>query len=85
MEDFSQLPVMPNERDVKGVVSWKSIGAAHAKGESPSVVRECMEEARVIDMRMSLLEVADVIGREDYVLVRDYVNERKNHGDRDRS
>jgi CBS domain-containing protein len=23
--DFSQLPVMTNERDLKGIVSWKSI------------------------------------------------------------
>ena len=72
MEDYSQLPVMPNSRDVKGVVSWKSIGAAHAKGENPSTVRECMEDAHVIDMQMPLVDAAEVIGRHDYVLVRDH-------------
>ncbi len=27
LHDYSQLPVMTNERTVKGVISWKSIGA----------------------------------------------------------
>lgn len=30
--DFSQLPVMQGEREVKGVVSWKSIGSRLALG-----------------------------------------------------
>jgi CBS domain-containing protein len=29
---YSQLPVMTNDRDVKGVVSWKSIGSRMAMG-----------------------------------------------------
>ncbi len=70
LEDYSQLPVMPNERVVKGVVSWKSIGAAHAQGKNPSKVRECMFEAHVIDMHMPLAEATGVICQHDYVLVR---------------
>ena len=30
--DFSQLPVMQGEREVKGVVTWKSIGSKQALG-----------------------------------------------------
>lgn len=70
LEDYSQLPVMPNQRDVKGVVSWASIGAAHAQGKSPSKVRECMVEPHVIDIHMPLADAADVIYKHDYVLVR---------------
>jgi CBS domain-containing protein len=31
--DFSQLPIMQSEREVKGVITWKSIGAKHALGQ----------------------------------------------------
>ena len=71
LEDYSQLPVMPNEREVKGVVSWKSIGAAHAEGKSPSKVRDCMVvDAPVIDIQLPLAEATDLISQHDYVLVR---------------
>ena len=69
IEDYSQLPVMPNERSVKGVVSWKSIGAAHAEGKTPSRVRECMVEPCVVDIQMTLGEATDRIYEHDYVLV----------------
>ena len=70
IEDYSQLPVMPNQRDVKGVVSWSSIGAAHAQGKNPTRVRECMLEPHVIDIQMPLADATDVIYQHDYVLVR---------------
>ena len=70
IQDYSQLPVMPNERDVKGVVSWKSIGEAHARGATPSAVRECMVEACVIDIHTPLADATDLIYEHEYVLVR---------------
>ena len=70
IEDYSQLPVMPNERDVKGVVCWTSIGAAYAEGRTPSKVRECMVEPRVIDIQMPLADATDFIYEHDYGLVR---------------
>lgn len=70
IEDYSQLPVMRNQRDVKGVVSWKSIGAAHAEGRTPSKVRECMGEPRIVDIRMTLGDATDLVHEHDYVLVR---------------
>ena len=71
MEDFSQLPVMTTEREVKGVISWRSIGMAYADGQHPKVVRECMEEAHTIDMNTTLAEATHEILKHDYVLVRD--------------
>ena len=71
LKDFSQLPVMENKRDVKGVVSWKSISARILLGRDCESVRHCMDPAQVIDSAMPLLDAVDVIRRHDYVLVRD--------------
>jgi hypothetical protein len=38
--ELSQLPVMQGERDVKGMVSWYSIGLRLVDGNSTSVVRD---------------------------------------------
>ena len=70
IEDYSQLPVMPNEHTVNGVVSWNSIGEAHAQGRTPTRVGECMVEARVIDISTPLADATDLIYVHDYVLVR---------------
>ena len=70
IEDYSQLPVMPSEHTVKGVVSWNSIGEAHAQGKTPTTVRECMVDAYIIDIRTPLADATDLIYEHDYVLVR---------------
>lgn len=67
--DFSQLPVMVGERDVKGIVSWKTIGARLAMERSCEECREFMEAAQVLSEDVSLLEAVDVIAKHDYVLV----------------
>ena len=71
MYDYSQLPVMPNERDVKGVVSWASIGGAHAQGDNPTRVRECMVRAEIVAVETPLADAMDRVQRHDYVLVRE--------------
>lgn len=70
--DFSQLPVMTTERDVKGTVSWKSIGSRLSLGKSPlcSLVKDCMDPAQVINAEASLFEAINIIAEHDYVLVR---------------
>ena len=70
IEDYSQLPVMPNPHTVKGVVSWKSIGAAHAEGRTPTKVRECMGEPCIVDIQMTLGDATDLIHEHEYVLVK---------------
>lgn len=72
--DFSQLPVMQGERDLKGAVSWRSIGRALALGHPCSVVRECMEESAVISSDTSLFAAIPVIVEREYVLIRDAAN-----------
>ena len=74
LNDFSQLPVMQSERIVKGVVSWKSIGARVLLGREREFVRQCMDPPQIIDIATPLLDAVDVIQRRDYVLVQDKTN-----------
>jgi CBS domain-containing protein len=68
--DFSQLPVMNNERDVKGIVSWKSIGSRLALGQRPMAAREAMEPHTEISADASLFTMIPLIVQHEYVLVR---------------
>jgi CBS domain-containing protein len=69
--DFSQLPIMPNDRDVKGIVSWESIGSRLAlKGKPVETVRECMKPQYEVLSTDSLFRVIDHIVEHSYVLVR---------------
>ncbi len=72
--DFSQLPVMVGEREVKGVISWTSIGSRLVLGVKFNEVRECMEAAHVISADTSLLDAITEIVNNQYVLVRDAIN-----------
>lgn len=68
--DFSQLPVMTSERDVKGVISWHSLGSRLALGKNCQWVRQCMERHQVIEYDDSLFSAIDTIVRNQYVLIR---------------
>ena len=70
VNDFSQLPVMGNSRDVDGVVSWKSIGSKYALCEQPKFVRDCMESAKEIEISAPLLSALEDIYEHGYVLIR---------------
>jgi CBS domain-containing protein len=67
--DFSQMPVMSGERDVKGVVSWKTIGSRLALKRPCPHVRDCMEPAHVLPINDSLFNAIKRIAETDYVLV----------------
>ena len=69
--DFSQLPVMIGQHavNVKGVISWASIGARLALGRRCTEVRECMEAPRIISSDTSIFDAIGEIVREQYVLV----------------
>ena len=76
LHDYSQLPVMDNDHDVKGIISWKSIGARLALERECEYVRQCMEqEAQIpkveIPKEAPLFEAISVIAEQGYVLVRD--------------
>ncbi|GLX14737.1 CBS domain-containing protein [Pseudomonas straminea] len=71
--DFSQLPVMTNERDVKGIVSWESIGTAlfFESEKSPMYVRECMVSHNEMPAASSIFIAIPHIVQHSYILVRD--------------
>ena len=68
--DFSQLPVMTSSREVKGVVSWKTIGSRLALKRACTHVRDCMEPGHIVSIEDSLFSAINTIAEHDYVLVR---------------
>jgi len=66
---YSQLPVMQGQREVKGVISWESIGARLALDRTCKEARECMSSAQIIDSDKSLLAAIGIIAQHQYVLV----------------
>lgn len=76
--DFSQLPVMQSEREVKGMISWNSIGTRLALGRECNKVRDCIEPHQEISADTSLFAAIGLIAQHEYVLIRD--SERKISG-----
>lgn len=67
--DYSQLPVMTTERDVKGVISWKTIGSRLALNRQCPCARDCMEQPRIVQLEDSIFSAIAYISENDYVLV----------------
>ena len=68
--DFSQLPVIAGERDLKGVITWKGIGSRLAMGKAVGAAREFMDCPEEVLASTSLFRVIEIVVRHDYVLVR---------------
>lgn len=68
--NFSQLPVMPNDRDVKGVISWESIGARHATNIASDDVQSYMDSHYELPIGASLFSAINMIVEHNYVLIR---------------
>jgi CBS domain-containing protein len=67
--DFSQIPVMIGQRDLKGVVSWKTIGSRLAHKKSVLCARDCMEDATVLSASEPLFSAISVVAEKDYVFI----------------
>ena len=70
LHDYSQLPVMTNERMVSGVISWKSIGTRFSLGRESEYVRHCMDPARELPVTAPLFDTIATIAEHGYILVR---------------
>jgi predicted transcriptional regulator len=69
--DYSQLPVMTSPRDVKGIISWTSIGSRLAVGKNGKCVQDLMErEYHEVFADSSFFQAVRTIVRHQYVLVR---------------
>lgn len=69
VNDYSQLPVMTGPRDVKGIISWKSIGMRLSLQRPCTTVRDCIDTAHVLRSDDSLFSALELIRSHDYVLV----------------
>ena len=69
--DFSQLPVMTNDRDLKGIVSWQSIGTRFALGSKCEYVQDCTEPTEAISKDMPLFQAISTVAEQGFVIVRD--------------
>ena len=67
---YSQLPVTQNMRDVDGMISWRSMGRARARGSVCEFVRDCLEDVRILNQEAPFFEAVDTITEEEVVLVR---------------
>ena len=70
VNDYSQLPIMTSDREVKGMISWKILGSRLALGKSVEFVRECMKPAHEVSADDSLFSVIGQIVNFQSVLVR---------------
>lgn len=68
--DFSQLPVMTGTRELKGTVTWASIGSRLALGKAGGEVREFMDPAHELPSHCSLFQAVPTIVQHNYVLIR---------------
>lgn len=76
-KDYSQLPVMQGERSVKGLISWKSIGARLALGRKCDTVGDAMENVQTVSAEASIFQVAEIVARDELVLVRASATDNK--------
>jgi CBS domain-containing protein len=70
MNNFSQLPVLVHERQIKGMISWRSLGSRLSQGQSPKIVREAMDDCPEIEADASLFDVVEKLKTYDCVLIR---------------
>lgn len=75
--DFSQLPVMCGEFSVKGLFSWKSLGSRLALNRACQQVKDAMDRVRAVSAEASIFQVAEIVTREDAVLVHASATNRK--------
>lgn len=68
-KNYSQLPVMTGTREVKGLVSWRSIGSRLALKRPCLTGKDCMEDVPVLASDEPLLSAISVIAERDCVLV----------------
>lgn len=70
LNDFSQLPILSGQRDVDGIISWKSIGRALSLGKQCNTVFDCKDEVMIMNFDEPLFNAVKFVLEKDFVLVR---------------
>lgn len=76
-KDYSQLPVMNGERTVKGLFSWKSLGSRLALGRACDTVADAMDAVQSVSADVSIFQVAEIVARDEVVLVQASATDNK--------
>lgn len=72
LNNYSQLPVVQNERNVYGMVSWRSIGSSRVlRKKECRYVRDCLEPIQELSSDMPLFEAIEIISKKEVVLIKD--------------
>ena len=72
LHDYSQLPVMHSDREVKGYISWKTIEFSRiAKGSEPQTVQDCMDKyVDVLPSDATLFDATQRMLQKEFILVK---------------
>lgn len=70
LHDFSQLPILSGQRDVEGIVSWRSIGKALSLGKECKTVSDCKEDVVILNYDEPLFSAVKFVLDKEVVLVR---------------
>jgi len=68
--DYSQLPIMQSDREVRGAISWRSIASRLAMGKTGQFARDFSDKVEIIDESSPLLAAVSLVVHHQYVLVR---------------
>lgn len=69
--NYSQLPVMSGERDIKGFISWETIGSALASGVNSDVVKDYInKDIKIIPHDTPLLNAIKTVYNNGFVVVK---------------
>ena len=70
--DFSQLPVMNNDRDILGIINWKTIAKGFIKQKESKTVKDYMcDEYELIDYNTSIFEAIKLVVKKEVVFIKD--------------
>ncbi len=70
LHDFSQLPILSGQREVDGIVSWKSIGRAISLGKHCVKAVDCKDEVIILNYDEPLFSAVKFVLDKEVVLVR---------------
>jgi CBS domain-containing protein len=59
--DYSQLPIMQGDREVRGAISWRSIASRLATGKNGLHAREFADRVEVVDSTSSLFDAVSLV------------------------
>jgi predicted transcriptional regulator len=74
--DYSQLAVMNGEYNLKGAVSWKSLGSHLSQGNNCTLVRHAMQDAHIIPDTTPLFEATEEVIARDFVFIKSSKNNK---------